>query len=139
MDRLSQFFCLLFFLLSTLNLSAQQPRPNIIIILTDDQRWDALGAMGNPLIQTPNLDQLANEASLFHTAFVTTPICAASRASIMTGMYERRHGFTFRTPPLQRKFVDVSYPSLLKQTGYQVAFFGKFGMQYEDDLQKEIF
>ncbi len=120
-------------------LFAQEERPNIIVILTDDQRWDALGAMGNPVIQTPNMDQLASQSTLFQNAFVTTPICAASRASIMTGMYERTHKFTFSTPPLQRQFIDLSYPKLLKDAGYHLGFFGKFGMQFEEDAQKDIF
>ncbi|MEM8897535.1 MAG: sulfatase-like hydrolase/transferase [Bacteroidota bacterium] len=120
-------------------LFAQQERPNIIVILTDDQRWDAMGAMGNPIIQTPNMDQLASQSTLFQNAFVTTPICAASRASIMTGMYERTHTFTFGTPPLQRKFIDRTYPKLLKDAGYHLGFFGKFGMQFEENAQDNIF
>ncbi len=58
--------------------------PNIIFILTDDQRWDALGYAGNRIIHTPHLDQLAREGVYFKNAFVTTPICAASRASLFT-------------------------------------------------------
>ena len=70
-------------------------RPNIIFILTDDQRWDALGFAGNPIIKTPNMDNLASEGLYFKNAFVTTPICAASRATILTGLYERTHDFNF--------------------------------------------
>ena len=66
-------------------------KPNIIFILTDDQRWDALGYAGNPIIQTPNMDALAASGLYFRNAFVTTPICAASRASLFTGLYERTH------------------------------------------------
>lgn len=63
-------------------------KPNILFILTDDQRWDALGYAGNPIIKTPEIDKLATEGVYFSHAFVTTPICAASRASILTGLYE---------------------------------------------------
>lgn len=77
----------LLFLLFMINLTAfaQQKKPNVIFILTDDQRWDALGYAGNPIIQTPEMDRLAAEGTYFENAFVTTPICAASRASILTG------------------------------------------------------
>ena len=68
--------------------------PNIIVILTDDQRWDAIGYAGNKIIKTPEQDQLALEGTYFNKAFVTTPICGASRATIITGLYERKHNFT---------------------------------------------
>jgi len=60
---------------------AVNQKPNIIFILTDDQRWDALGQAGNDIIQTPNMDRLAQQGIYFRNAFVTTPISAASRAS----------------------------------------------------------
>ena len=63
-------------------------RPNIIFILTDDQRWDALGVMGNSILKTPNLDKIANQGVLFKNAYVTTSICCVSRASILSGKYE---------------------------------------------------
>ncbi len=113
--------------------------PNIIFILTDDQRSDALGYAGNPIIHTPNMDQLAREGIYFENAFVTTPICAASRASIATGLYERTHRFTFDTPPLDRKLVDISYYKLLKDAGYHTGFIGKFGMQFEEKADTALF
>ena len=60
--------------------ASERKPPNIIFILTDDQRWDALGYAGNPIIQTPHMDELARSGLYFQNAFVTTPICAASRA-----------------------------------------------------------
>ncbi|MCB0852174.1 MAG: sulfatase [Bacteroidetes bacterium] len=113
-------------------------RPNIIFILTDDQRWDALSAAGNPIIQTPEMDKLAQTGFHFTNAFVTTPICAASRASIITGMEERTHQFTFGTPPLASVCTATSYPVLMKRNGYHTGFIGKFGMNWESD-PKEIF
>lgn len=59
--------------------------PNILFLLTDDQRADALGCTGNPIIQTPNIDRLAEQGVLFDNNFVTTSICAVSRASFFTG------------------------------------------------------
>ena len=81
-------------LLACLQASAAD-RPNLLILLTDDQRWDAMGCAGNSIIQTPELDCLAEEGVLFTNAFVTSSICAASRASIFTGQFERAHGCNF--------------------------------------------
>jgi len=120
---------LLFFFLSSLAAVAQQKKPNLIFILTDDQRWDALGFAGNDIIQTQEMDRLASEGVYFRNAFVTTPICAASRASILTGLYERTHGYTFGQT-LQENFANKSYPELLRDAGYKTAFFGKFGIKY---------
>lgn len=102
--------------------------PNILFILTDNQRSDLLGCAGNPIIHTPNLDALAERGVRFSNAFATTPICAASRASCLTGLYERRHQFTFLTPPLRKEFSDITYPRLLKSAGYHAGFIGKFGV-----------
>src|SRR4029453_10644099 len=74
-----------FLLTTTAYLNAQPP--NIVLLVTDDQRWDTVGYAGNTVIQTPNLDSLAREGTYFRNAFVTTSICAASRASIFTGLY----------------------------------------------------
>lgn len=105
--------------------------PNIIFILTDDQRWDALGYAGNEIIQTPQMDQLAREGTWFSQAIVTTPICAASRASLFTGLHERRHRYTFQTGPISERFMQFSYPKLLRDAGYYTGFFGKFGVNYD--------
>ena len=71
-----------------------QQKPNIIFILTDDQRWDALGYAGNKIIQTPEMDKLAETGAYFSRGIVTTPICSASRASIFSGLHERTHKYT---------------------------------------------
>ena len=84
--------------------SAEGPRrPNIIFFLSDDQRHDQLGCAGHPILKTPNVDDLAAHGVRFSHAFVTTPICAASRASIFTSLHERTHGYSFRTPPLETR------------------------------------
>jgi len=120
--------------------STQRPlKTNIIFILTDDQRWDALGCAGNPIIQTPNMDQLAANGVRFENAFVTSPICTASRASILTGLHERTHGFTFQTPPLARTYTDMSYPCRLRQAGYRTGFIGKFGVEVEKEAIGKMF
>jgi len=114
-------------------------RPNVLFILTDDQRFDALGCAGNPIIRTPNIDRLAGEGIRFERAFVTTPICAASRASILTGTYERTHTYTFTKPPLARSFTDISFPVRLREAGYRTGFVGKFGVTVAKDVETEMF
>lgn len=114
-------------------------QPNIIFILTDDQRWDALGYAGNPIIQTPIMDQLAGSGLYFKNAFVTTPICAASRASLFTGLYERTHDYTFGKPKLRDEYMYKSYPYLLRKAGYQTGFVGKFGVKVNDGMLDSMF
>ena len=104
-------------------------KPNIIFILTDDQRWSALGYSGNKAIQTPQMDKLAEEGVYFSNAMVTTPICSASRASIFTGLHERTHRYTFQTGDLRSDFMELAYPKLLKDAGYYTGFYGKFGVR----------
>ncbi len=104
-------------------------RPNIIFILTDDQRFDSLGYAGNDIIHTPEMDKLAEEGVYFENALVTTPICSASRASIFSGRYERAHRYKFGPDPLRPEFVEDSYPNLLKKAGYYSGFIGKFGVK----------
>ena len=104
-------------------------RPNILFVLTDNQRHDLLGSAPNPIIHTPTLDRLASRGTRFTHAFATTPICAASRASILTGLYERRHQFTFDAPPLRSDLARTSYPALLRQAGYRTGLIGKLGIE----------
>ncbi|SHJ00957.1 Arylsulfatase A [Tangfeifania diversioriginum] len=108
----------------------ESENPNIIFILTDDQRWSALGYSGNPLATTPEMDKLADAGAYFQNAIVTTPICSASRASIFSGVHERTHRYTFQTGNIRREFMENAYPKLLKQAGYFTGFFGKFGVNY---------
>ncbi|WP_020605191.1 sulfatase-like hydrolase/transferase [Spirosoma spitsbergense] len=106
-------------------------QPNIIFILTDDQRWSALGYAGNPLVHTPEMDKLARIGTYFKKGMVTTPICAASRASILSGLYERTHRYTFQTGPIRDDYMKTAYPNVLKQAGYYTGFFGKLGVKYD--------
>jgi arylsulfatase A-like enzyme len=110
---------------------ADAARPNIIFIVTDDHRHDALGYAGNNIIRTPQMDRLAGEGTWFSHAIVTTPISAASRASILTGMYERTHGYTFQQGPLKEPYMQLSYPVLMRMNGYHTGFFGKLGVTYK--------
>ncbi len=104
------------------------PRPNIVVIVSDDHRYDALHCMGNSIIQTPNLDALAGQGMLFRNNFCTTAICCTSRASILTGMYARRHGITEFNQDLSPDMLALSYPLRLRHAGYRTAFVGKYGV-----------
>ncbi len=117
----------------------QEQRPNVIFLLIDDQRNTSLGCAGHPIIKTPVIDDLANEGVRFSNAFVTTSICAASRASIFTGMHERTHQFTFGTKPLSKDYLDNSYSVLLGNAGYHTGFIGKYGVVVEDYQPHELF
>ena len=90
-------------------------RPNILFVLVDDQRNDVISIAGHPIVKTPTIDNLAKNGIRFTNAFVTSPICAASRASIFTGLYEYKHNYTFGKKPLKEAFVANSYPLLLKK------------------------
>ena len=103
-------------------------RPNIIFLLADDLRYDALGCTGNTLAITPNLDKMAAGGYLFKNAYVTSSICAISRASILTGQYARRHGITNFEKALSTTAFQASYPFLLRQHGYYTGFIGKYGV-----------
>jgi len=108
--------------------SLKNDSPNIIFLLTDDQRWDALGCMGNPIIQTPNIDQIASEGIIFENAYVTTSICAVSRASILAGQYASRTGIHDFATEFSREALAKTYPAILKDAGYFTGFIGKFGI-----------
>ena len=112
---------------------APPKRPSFLFVVTDDQRADALGAAGHPFLRTPTMDRLAAEGVRFSNAFVTTSICAASRASLLTGLAESGHRFTFRTPPLSRALCEASYPAHLRAAGYRTGFVGKWGVKVESD------
>ena len=107
--------------------SAVKP-PNIIVLVTDDQRWDMLGAAGNPLIQTPNMDRLATEGVLFENHFVTTSLCAPSRTSIFTGLYASCHGTHDFATAMSDELHERSYPGRLRAAGYRTGFVGKYGV-----------
>ncbi len=114
-------------------------RPNIIFLLTDDQRWDTMGCAGNPLIQTPNMDALAAGGVRFTNAFVTTSICAVSRASVFSGQYARRHGIHDFAGSFSESAWAQTYPAQLKGLGYRTGFIGKFGVGAAKTFPVETF
>jgi arylsulfatase A-like enzyme len=109
-------------------------KPNFLVLIADDQRWDQLSCADRPLVpelETPHLDQLARQGVYFTNAFVTTPICAVSRASIMTGRYASTHGMNHFDTPLAPDVLAESYPAVLRAHGYRTGILGKWGMGIE--------
>lgn len=120
----------------TLPLSAQQPaaKPNVLIILCDDLRWDHLGCAGHANLKTPNIDRLAHEGVRFANAFCTTSLCSPSRASILSGLYAHKHGVT-------NNFTEfpTDIPSLQKnlhEAGYHTGYIGKWHMGEDNDEKR---
>lgn len=107
-------------------------RPNLIFLMADDQSTYSLGCYGTPDVKTPHLDQLSRDGITFDNHYDTTAICMASRASVMTGLLEYRHGCNFDHGPLLRKHWRASYPALLREAGYRTGFAGKFGFVVAD-------
>lgn len=112
--------------------SSADQRPNIIFLMADDQATYSMGCYGAPEARTPNLDQLAKEGIVFDNHYDTTAICMASRANVMTGLYEYRTGCNFEHGPMMRDIWQKSYPVLLRKAGYTTAFAGKFGFEVKD-------
>jgi len=103
---------------------------NIVYILTDDHRFDAMGFVGHPFLETPNIDSLAKNGAYLPNAFVTTALCSPSRASMLTGLYAHNHGVIDNNHPVRSDL--VFFPQLLQRAGYQTGFFGKWHMGGED-------
>ena len=101
-------------------------RPNIIFILTDDQRADSLRLYGNALCDTPNIDALAHDGVAFSNASVTSAICTPSRATFFSGQYERKHGVNFNSGTSMAPEAWAScYPVLMRDAGYFTGYVGK--------------
>jgi arylsulfatase A-like enzyme len=112
-------------------------RPNVLFILLDDLRSDAVGFAGHPHLATPHIDRIANEGVRFRNAFATTSLCSPSRASLLSGLYAHRHGVTdnfTEFPPSLR-----SFPAVLQQAGYATAYIGKYHMGENNDAPRPGF
>lgn len=112
-------------------------RPNVVVIMTDDQRWDCMSCEGHPFLKTPNMDRLAAEGARFANMFVTTSLCSPSRASFLSGLYAHAHKVT-------NNFTDYpadlgSYPLQLQKSGYETAYIGKWHMGEESDEKRPGF
>ncbi|OVE82720.1 hypothetical protein BVY04_00185 [bacterium M21] len=106
---------------------AADERPNLLFILTDDQRDDSFSGMGHPWVKTPNVDALLKKGVRFGNAYIAEPTCCPSRAAIFLGCNERinRNGFSSKHKMTKEQWSD-SYPALLQKSGYQTGFLGKW-------------
>ncbi len=110
------------------SLAGTSRRPNLLFLLSDDQRADLLGCAGHPVLKTPNLDRIASAGIRFTNHFCATAICCTSRASIFTGLHEKAHRISNFTTRLSREHIALSYPHLLRHAGYRTGFVGKYGV-----------
>ncbi len=106
-------------------------RPNVLFILCDDLRPDALGCYGSAHVKTPHIDRLAGEGVRFANAFCTTSLCSPSRASILTGLYAHRHGVRDNFTELPTSLPH--WPKELQRSGYATAYIGKWHMGENND------
>ena len=106
----------------------EQVPPNIIFLMADDQNTFSMGCYGNPEVETPNMDRLANDGMIFDRHYDTTAICMGSRANVFTGMYEYKTGCNFVHGDMSEQIWSKSYPARLREAGYLTAFAGKFGI-----------
>ena len=101
-------------------------RPNVVLIVTDDQGYGDLGAHGNPILKTPRLDRLASE-SVEMTSFYVSPVCAPTRASLLTGRYHQRTGVVGVTSGFETMDPgEITLAEVLADAGYRTALFGKW-------------
>ena len=136
--NLRQLMCVLSWLcLASFAQAKEDERPNIIFLFTDDQNTYSLGCYGNDDAITPHIDSLARDGVTFDRHYTVTAICMASRATVMTGLYEYRHGCNFGHGPLHQETWEQSYPMILRKHGYMTAIAGKIGFEVLPSDQKK--
>ena len=108
--------------------SSSAMRPNVIVIVVDDLRFDEFGAGGHPYLETPNIDRLAVEGAMFMNGFHAVPLCSPNRASIMTGQYPSRHGVIDNVARNRLSHQLQTFPQAMQAAGYETGFLGKWPM-----------
>ena len=117
--------------------AAETQRPNIVFLLSDDQPLRAMSHR-DPWFHTPNIDALAREGVVFENGFVDCSVCCVSRASIMTGQHNIRHGVHSFDTPLNNEQMEQSFPVLLRKAGYRTALLGKYAIGHTRAAPKEL-
>ena len=100
-----------------LSTAAAAERPNVVVILVDDLRWDEIGCAGHPFVRTPHIDRIAREGARFRNAFATTPLCSPVRACLLTGKYTHHHGITDNTNRSAHSHRLMTFPRILHSSG----------------------
>ncbi len=116
-------FLSLFLITSCEKKEEKDLRPNILFIMSDDHAYQAISAYNNKLIETPNIDSIAENGALFENACVTNSICAPSRATILTGTHSHINGKIDNRSPFDTS--QITFPQIFQNAGYQTAMFGK--------------
>jgi len=104
-----------------------KPRPNIVVLMPDQLRGMDLGVMGNPDVQTPNMDDLASQGVLIENTFANCPVCCPARGTLLTGRYAHAHGVAVNDAPLPNG--EVTIAEILKGHGYRTGFVGKWHLE----------
>jgi hypothetical protein len=121
----------------TLASPPESPRPNVLFILCDDLRPDAVGCLGSQHVKTPHIDALAEDGVRFENSFCTTSLCSPSRASILTGLYAHAHGVRNNFTELPTNLPH--WPGQLQRDGYATAYIGKWHMGEGNDCPRPGF
>ncbi|WP_372772908.1 sulfatase-like hydrolase/transferase [Mangrovibacterium sp.] len=130
MNRIQTILTLLLVAFSHNLIADSKGKPNIIFLMTDDQRWDNMGCYGKPEFNTPNIDRLSEQGVTFDKAYYAVAICMPSRVTMVTGRFNSNHRVGFVAPDnytLSQADFAKGYPAILKNAGYRTGFIGKVG------------
>ena len=137
------FFIILFILIlfSSCKKDDTVNTPNVIFVLTDDLGFADLSSYGSKMISTPNLDSMASEGALLTSYYSTQAVCSASRASILTGSYPNRIGFSGALGPNSKKGINPNeflMSEMFKQEGYNTAIYGNGILEITKSFYQQI-